>query len=626
MRKTIMTDLTGKGPGGIVTGVLFGLLSSLAVLTAEAAQPSTVGSDQFCEPPAVVNRSAESVIRVGYTPFGLMADERLMLRSLKATLTAEKLGHPVIFREYSASDLKKAIEDGRVDIVFSESPFYQALIEAGLRSVTTIVCDVQPDPNQNDGTAVIVGRDSAYRTFADLRGTRLVAASPESFSGYLYAVRELIRRKLGEPAAFFSSQDFVDRHDKGDGNAAVFDAVMSGKADVGFLPLCALEQLAKTDPSVHSRVRVIEERFTDAVTDCRHSTPLYPALTLSVTPRISASVSKAVTMDLLMLPKGESGFMWSVASDFQNANALLRDLQIGPYEYLKQTGLRRIWRDYRTEILCGLVLLLALIAHGIRSQVLVRRRENELRAAAREQFAQCQKLERLQKAGVVGQISGLVAHELRQPLSAISLYAEGLEDMVKNNAISREEMLDILHSMTADAARASEIVERVRQYAKKKADVKPVSVREAFAKADQTVSHFAVGSVPTVIGDFPDAVVLINPLDLELVFGNMLKNAKEAASSQSVEPAEVRVSAAAEDGFVTVSIEDNGPELTEAAFDQLNEPVSSRKPDGLGLGLSIARNIVENVGGSIHFERRSTGCGLVTRVRLPISAAAEEVS
>ena len=157
MRKTIMTDFTGKGPGGIVTGVLFGFLSSLAVLTAEAAQPSTVGSDQFCEPPAVVNRSPESVIRVGYTPFGLMADERLMLRSLKATLTAEKLGHPVIFREYSASDLKKAIEDGRVDIVFSESPFYQALIEAGLRSVTTIVCDVQPDRNQIDGTAVIVG-------------------------------------------------------------------------------------------------------------------------------------------------------------------------------------------------------------------------------------------------------------------------------------------------------------------------------------------------------------------------------------------------------------------------------------------------------------------------------------
>lgn len=576
-----------------------------------------------CEPPAVVNRAPDSVIRVGYTPFGLMADERLMLKSLRSTLTAEKLGHPVIFREYSAPDLKKAIEAGSVDIVFSESPFYQAMIEAGLRSVTTIVCDVQPDPNQNDGTAVIVKSGSPYREFADLRKTRLAAASPESFSGYLYAVRELVRRRLGEPADFFASQDFIARQDQEDGNAAVFEAVVSGRADVGFLPLCALEQLAKTDPSVHSRIRVIEERFTDAVTDCRHSTPLYPALTLSVTPRISASMSKAVTMDLLMLPKGESGFMWSVASDFQNANDLLKDLQIGPYDYLKQTGFRRVWRDYRTEILLSVMLFLALIAHGIRSQVLVRRRENELRTAISEQLAQREKMDRLQKAGVVGQISGLVAHELRQPLSAISLYAEGLEDMVKNDAISREEMLDILHSMTADAARASEIVERVRQYAKKKSDVKPVSVWEAFAKADHTVSHFGVGRVPTQIGGFADAVVLMNPLDLELVFSNLLKNAKEAASSQKNEAPLVRVAAAVEDGFAAVTLEDNGPRLSDAAFAQLNEPVSSQKPDGLGLGLSISRNIVENIGGTITFRRRGDSDGLVTVVRLPVTAVRE---
>ncbi|MGN1209938.1 MAG: phosphate/phosphite/phosphonate ABC transporter substrate-binding protein [Duodenibacillus sp.] len=279
----------------------------MCVFSAQAAlPPASADSALQCEPPAVVNRSPESVIRVGYTPFGLMADEKLMLKSLKSTLTREKLGHPVVFREYSPRELRAAIEDGSVDIVFSESPFYQAMIASGLRSVTTIVCDVQPDPNQNDGTAVIVRSDSAYREIADLRGTRLAAASPDSFSGYLYAVREIVRRGLGNADTFFASRDFIARRAQEDGNATVFDAVVSGRADVGFLPLCALEQLAKTDPAVHSKIRVVEERFTDAVTDCRHSTPLYPALTLSVTPRISASMSKAVTMDLLMLPKGDA--------------------------------------------------------------------------------------------------------------------------------------------------------------------------------------------------------------------------------------------------------------------------------------------------------------------------------
>ena len=199
-----------------------------------------------------------------------------------------------------------------------------------------------------------------------------------------------------------------------------------------------------------------------------------------------------------MLPKGESGFMWSVASDFQNADNLLKDLQIGPYEYLRQTGLKRIWQDYRSAIITALLLILALIAHGARSQWLVKKRETELKASIGLQLAQREKMERLQKAGAVGQISGLVAHELRQPLSAI-------EEMVRNDAIGKKEMLDILHSMTTDAARASDIVERVRQYAKHKAELKPISVREAFDKADEMVTHFGIGNVPTYVSAFEDA-------------------------------------------------------------------------------------------------------------------------
>jgi two-component system sensor histidine kinase TtrS len=582
--------------------------------------PSATEDSEECEPPAAVIRSPESVIRVGYTPFGLMIDERLMLNSLKSTLSPEKLGHPVTFRQYSAHDLAKAVRAGEVDIVFSESPFYQALISEGLRSVTTFVCDVQPDPNRNDGTAVIVRSDSLAKTFEDLRGKKLTAVSRDTFSGYLYAIRELVQRKLGDPDHFFSKQTFVADRTQSDVNEHVFNDVVGGKSDVGFLPLCALEEMSRRDPSILSKVRVVEERLTDTVTDCRHSTPLYPALTLSVTPRISASMSKAITMDLLMLPKGENGFMWSVASDFQSANNVLKDLQLGPYEYLRQTGLKRIWQEYRSAIITALLLILALIAHGARSQWLVKKRETELKASIGLQLAQREKMERLQKVGAVGQISGLVAHELRQPLSAISLYAEGLEEMVRNDAIGKKEMLDILHSMTTDAARASDIVERVRQYAKQKAELKPISVREAFDKADEMVTHFGIGNVPTHVSAFEDSTVLVNPLDLQLVFGNLIKNAKEAAAQQTDESPQLLVKAQVMEGFICIELEDNGPPLSDRELAGLNEVVTSAKPDGLGLGLSISRNIVEGIGGHIVFKRRFRNTGLRTCVKLPVSA------
>ena len=323
-------------------------------------------------------------------------------------------------------------------------------------------------------------------------------------------------------------------------------------------------------------------------------------------------------MDLLMLPKGESGFMWSVASDFQNADNLLKDLQIGPYEYLRQTGLRRIWRDYRTVIISSILLILALIAHGLRSQWLVKKRESELKASIGLQMRQREKMERLQKAGAVGQISGLVAHELRQPLAAICLYAEGLEERVRCNTIDRNEILEILHSITTDAGRANDIVERVRQYAKKKKELKPTSVREAFDKADEMVAHFSIGTIPTLVEHFEDATVLINPLDLQLVFGNLIKNAKEAAAQQKEEVPCLIVQSKVTDGFICVELQDNGPELADVELTNLNAVATSEKPDGLGLGLSIARNIVESVGGSIFFKRRSVSSGLMACVKLPV--------
>ena len=130
------------------------------------------------------------------------------------------------------------------------------------------------------------------------------------------------------------------------------------------------------------------------------------------------------------------------------------------------------------------------------------------------------------------------------------------EEMVRNDAIGKKEMLDILHSMTTDAARASDIVERVRQYAKHKAELKPISVREAFDKADEMVTHFGIGNVPTYVSAFEDATVLVNPLDLQLVFGNLIKNAKEAAAQQTDESPQLLVKAQVMEGFICIELED----------------------------------------------------------------------
>lgn len=134
------------------------------------------------------------------------------------------------------------------------------------------------------------------------------------------------------------------------------------------------------------------------------------------------------------------------------------------------------------------------------------------------------------------------------------------------------------------------------------------------------VTHFGIGNVPTHVSAFEDSTVLVNPLDLQLVFGNLIKNAKEAAAQQTDESPQLLVKAQVMEGFICIELEDNGPPLSDRELAGLNEVVTSAKPDGLGLGLSISRNIVEGVGGNIVFKRRFRNTGLRTCVKLPVSA------
>ena len=128
------------------------------------------------------------------------------------------------------------------------------------------------------------------------------------------------------------------------------------------------------------------------------------------------------------------------------------------------------------------------------------------------------------------------------------------------------------------------------------------------------VTHFGIGNVPTHVSAFEDSTVLVNPLDLQLVFGNLIKNAKEAAAQQTDESPQLLVKAQVMEGFICIELEDNGPPLSDRELADLNEVVTSAKPDGLGLGLSISRNIVEGIGGNIVFKRRFSGTPAYGRV------------
>ncbi len=118
------------------------------------------------------------------------------------------------------------------------------------------------------------------------------------------------------------------------------------------------------------------------------------------------------------------------------------------------------------------------------------------------------------------------------------------------------------------------------------------------------------------------ALLHADPLDIELVVLNLLKNALDAVKSQRQKGC-VKVSVQKDDEGVKLRVEANGPRISDEDFASLSEMRPSRKPHGLGLGLAIVRGIVERERGRMRFARGQDS-GLIVTVRLP--AATENTS
>lgn len=548
---------------------------------------------------------------------------------------------------YSLKTLSDAVHLGEVDIFIASSGLYRRLVLEGARDLATGLSKEYPDPNKSEAVAMVVldGRED-LETVADLKGRRLVSSIKGGFTGYDIPMGELVKEGY-DPNTFFSSEKFL-----GDGPAigGAFEELKNYHADVAFFRLCLLENYLSEHPEEKGRYRVIHN-ITGKGEVCQRSTDLYPAWTVATTARTDPRLSRLVTRALLQMPPaGKNGFYWGVATDYSSVDQLFERLHVGPYRYLDDWTLEKIWDEAKGWVFAILLALALLVSHSLRVGYLVRIRtqaltealeeQKKLEVAAREAGA---RIDRLEKMGAVAQLSSIFAHEMRQPLSAISLYLFALRRAIgkvltgndnkeegESGSITPETLATlektspILEKLFRETERANSIVERVRLYAK--ADRPPrdaVSIRALVGKAvnDLKLSARFKGEITLMEGD--DAILTVDALGLELVFVNLLKNGLEAASEKAV--AHVRVKIEKDDSVLTIAIEDNGPVLSAESQAALLGSLSTTKPTGLGLGLSIVRGILEAHSAGLTYRFKEAG-GVVALVTLPLRDVSEGVS
>jgi signal transduction histidine kinase len=281
-----------------------------------------------------------------------------------------------------------------------------------------------------------------------------------------------------------------------------------------------------------------------------------------------------------------------------------------------------VWDRYRWWIV-GALFILALQAVMIAGLLLQRTRRHRAEAALQRNR---EELAHVTRVSTVGELTTSVAHELNQPLGAILSNAEAAEMFLMADPPALDEVRDILADIRKDDQRASEVIRRMRNLLRRH-DLAPksIEINEAMEEVLRLLSIDA--SARKVAMKFERTAglprVWCDPVHFQQVVLNLILNGMEAMAGLPEEKRQVVVrTGPANNGTVKITVADSGPGIPVDSLPKLFEPFFTTKKEGMGMGLSIARTIVEAHHGQIWAENNG-GVGATFYFTVPVDGARE---
>ncbi len=284
------------------------------------------------------------------------------------------------------------------------------------------------------------------------------------------------------------------------------------------------------------------------------------------------------------------------------------------------TAFRRMTRwldDYRTQ---NSRMHGELVASAEKLEVRVKDLRAEIveRQRAEAQSQQLQgELAHVTRFSTTGEMAASLAHELNQPLTAITQYCDLILSTTKSGGYADQEVTECIEEMQDQAFRAGEIIRHLRQFIRKgETDAELVNLGQLIRQTSRLIEPQArEKNIEIVIQADEDApMILINRVQIAQVLVNLLRNSVEAISNAGSDERVITIQETRTGDVVEISVRDTGPGITsvENAF----KPFETSKPEGMGMGLSISRSIVEAHQGHLTADRNLTQ-GACFRITLP---------
>ncbi|QIZ77610.1 sensor histidine kinase [Ferrimonas lipolytica] len=448
------------------------------------------------------------------------------------------------------------------------------------------------------GAAILVRADSPYRTLYDLQGKSVVASGFHALGGYQAALGLIKQRGIEEPQKFFDNVRFL-----GFPLDPLIYNVRDGTADAAITAFCTLEDMVAAGKVRLDDYRVIN-RSQPPGYDCQTSTELYPNWSFAAIDSVATPIREQLTQALLALTpddpvsisSGNAG--WTSPISQLAVIKLFSDLEFEHRQTSAPSSLMR-WLDENQHWAIG-ALLLWLIAtlYHFWIEYKVRRQSEELINSERQLQQQTIQLEKLHSTAVLGEIGSGLAHELNQPLAAISNYCEGGQIRLQLVDNPDPQQLDLLDKIATQTQRASAVVNRIRGLLKRHKTVIERTnmltvLEDSLALLEVEFQRNQIEIEQRYIGE--PFFVMADKVAMQQVLVNVLKNAVDAMRPDA--QGTITIVQHFEESQLRITIADTGPGFSDDP-DKMMDSFITTKEDGLGLGLAICRELISQQQGT----------------------------
>ena len=582
------------------------LLISWSVLPARSAE---VGGSASQAAPSLITA------KIGILAFRGKDQTLVHWNATADYLTNSVSGYRFEIIPLTLEEMEEAVRDAKLDFAVTNSGHYITLaaLYGGSRLVTMNARGPLSQENLT-GSVIFTRADRKdISTIDDLRGKTFMSVAPQAFC--FQTARYRMQEQGIDPQKDFKKLLFV-----GFPQDYIATAVKRGKIDAGNIRTGVLEAMAAEGTIKLSDFRILAPQKPEGF-PYLSSTKVYPEWPFIKLKGTDKTLSQKVAIALLSMEHDSAAAQmgqyagWTVPLDYSPVHNLFRSLKIGPYAGLSELTLASFFAKYKAWMLLAASLLLISWLWVARTERVVARRTGELARAnealgdemaerrrvqelARQRQAE---LSRVAEMNSMGELASGIAHELNHPLATITNYAKGCIRKMRSGEENKEELLEILQRVSDQANRASSIISGLRDSMR---DDKNTRIKSDINKIIHDMSDLLefdlMNSQTRLELHLSDKLksVLIDPIQIEQVLLNLVRNAIDAIETADPEDRLITITTMAdEDEKLLICITDTGRGVSEKVEKRIFDPFVSTKQEGMGLGLSISCSIIKGHGG-----------------------------